>query len=489
MTPLRNTCAVLTCAVLLTGTGPAAAAEAPVDSPQEWTQYRLTPEKNPVIETDGSAVPAEDGFELPDEVRATPVVVGDRLYVGTHGSGTLHAFDLATGEQLWQAQAPNWIHSEMLVSEGTVYVGYGDRGQERGDGLRGDGPGGVLALDAGTGEQKWAYPVDGHVMPTPVLHDGRIHAATGDRHLHVIDAATGEGLERVDVGAVMSMSAPAAAEGMLYAGAFDGGPKVIGYDMDARELTWATAMPDVKSGLDDVPPAVSEGVVVTTSHRDIVPAQQLEHWAHGLSADTGEVLWEVHLGDGPFVPNNKSGAPVIADGVVYVGSPTTRKLYALDLETGEERWSHDSGPVKAPPVVVDGHVVYTTTQGEIGAVDTGTGALAGSRQLSDEPLAPAGPVVVDDVLLVPGQDGRVHALDLAELTGDTGAEETPAAGADSTAEAGDGAAAGTGDDAAADTDAVGGGALGPAVAGLLAVGLLGALAVLLVRRRRGPATD
>ena len=28
----------------------------------------------------------------------------------------------------------------MLVSEGTVYVGYGDRGQERGDGLRGDGP-------------------------------------------------------------------------------------------------------------------------------------------------------------------------------------------------------------------------------------------------------------------------------------------------------------------------------------------------------------
>ncbi|TDL46995.1 PQQ-binding-like beta-propeller repeat protein [Kocuria rosea] len=480
MTSLRITCAALT-VVLLAGAGPAAAAEAPVDSPQEWTQYRLTPEKNPVIETDGSVVPAEDGFELPDEVRATPVVVGDRLYVGTHGSGTLHAFDLATGEQLWQAQAPNWIHSEMLVSEGTVYVGYGDRGQERGDGLRGDGPGGVLALDAETGEQKWEYPVDGHVMPTPVLHDGRIHAATGDRHLHVIDAGTGEGLEWVDVGAVMSMSAPAAADGMLYTGAFDGGPRVVGYDMDARETAWTTELPDVQSGLDDVPPAVSEGIVVTTSHRDVVPAEQLEHWAHALSADTGEVLWELRLGDGPFVPNNKSGAPTIADGVVYVGSPTTRTLYALDLRTGEELWSHDSGSVKAAPVVVDGHVVYTTTQGEIGALDAGTGALVGSEQLSDQPLAPAGPIVVDDVLLVPGQDGTVHTLALAELTGSAGDE--PAAGADGTDgtdEAGDEAAGAGG---AADTGAPGGGLPGPALAGLLGAGLLGALAVLLVRRR------
>ncbi|MFE7629972.1 PQQ-binding-like beta-propeller repeat protein [Kocuria sp. NPDC057446] len=481
MTSLRTTCAALT-VVLLAGAGPAAAA--PVESPEEWTQYRLTPEKNPVIETDGSVVPAEGGFELPDEVRASPVVVGDRLYVGTHGSGTLHAFDLGTGEQLWQAQAPNWIHSEMLVSEGTVYVGYGDRGQERGDGLRGDGPGGVLALDAETGEQQWQYAVDGHVMPTPVLHDGRIHAATGDRHLHVIDAATGEGLERVDVGAVMSMSAPAAADGMLYTGAFDGGPKVVGYDMDARETAWTTEFPEAGSGLDDVPPAVSEGIVVTTSHRDIVPAEQLEHWAHALDAETGEVLWEHRLGEGPFVPNNKSGAPTIADGTVYVGSPTTGTVYALDLRTGEERWTHSSGPVKAAPVVADGHVVYTTTQGEIGALEAGTGALAGSRQLSEEPLAPAGPIVVDGVVLAPGQDGTVHTLALDELTGDAG--EDPAAGAgDPGAEGADGEEAAAG--GASGTGPLGGGTLGPAVAAVVAVGLLGALAVLLVRRRRSAA--
>lgn len=436
----------LCAALFLLGAGPAAAG-APVDSPQEWTQYRLTPEKNPVTETDGTVVPAEDGFQLPDQVRATPVVVGDRLYVGTHGSGTLHAFDLATGEQLWQSEAPNWIHSEMIVADGTVYVGYGDRGEERTDGKRGDGPGGVLALDAETGQRKWQYEVDGHVMPTPVLYAGRIYAAAGDRRLHVIDAATGELVEQVDVGSIISMASPAAADGLLYTAGLYDDPRFVAYDMDAGEMAWETMMPDVESGIDDVPPAVSEGIVVTTSHRDIVPAQRLEHWAHAFDATTGKILWEVKLGDGPFVNNNKSGAPVIADGVVYVGSPTTRTLYALDLQTGEQLWSHDSGPIKAPPAVVDDLVIYTTTQGRIGVVEAGSGKLVREQRLSDQPLAPAGPVVVDDVVLVPGQDGTVRTVTLAELTGRTFAAVAA-----------------------------------PFLVGVLAVGAIGALAVLVLRR-------
>ncbi|MCJ8503639.1 hypothetical protein MRU69_02000 [Kocuria flava] len=65
-------------AALALGPLPAATAapadRAPVEDPQEWTQYRLTPEKNPVLTTDGSAEPFPGGFALPDEVRSTPVV-------------------------------------------------------------------------------------------------------------------------------------------------------------------------------------------------------------------------------------------------------------------------------------------------------------------------------------------------------------------------------------------------------------------------------
>lgn len=40
-----------------------------------------------------------------------------------------------------------------------------------------------------------------------------------------------------------------------------------------------------------------------------------------------------------MVENNKSGAPTIDDGTVYVGSPITETFYAYDLTTGEQLWS------------------------------------------------------------------------------------------------------------------------------------------------------
>ncbi|MFI7482214.1 PQQ-binding-like beta-propeller repeat protein [Kocuria sp. M1R5S2] len=154
-------------------------------------------------------------------------------------------------------------------------------------------------------------------------------------------------------------------------------------------------------------------------HEGRVDAAAGDRHLHVVDAATGEILWEVRLGDGPFVTNNTSGAPTIADGVVHVGSPSTKTLYALDLRTGEQLWTHDSGPVKAAPAVVDGLVVYTTTTGQIGAVEAGSGELVRVQELSTDPLAPAGPVIVDDVLLVPGQDGLVHTMTLDELRGPT----------------------------------------------------------------------
>jgi len=46
-------------------------------------------------------------FKTANEVRATPVIVGTHLYIGNHNTGDLFAFDVQTGEKLWQNQAPN----------------------------------------------------------------------------------------------------------------------------------------------------------------------------------------------------------------------------------------------------------------------------------------------------------------------------------------------------------------------------------------------
>ncbi|WP_252311943.1 PQQ-binding-like beta-propeller repeat protein [Sinobaca sp. H24] len=87
------------------------------------------------------------------------------------------AFDITSGERIWEAQAPNWVHSEMIFHENVLYVGFGNRFFQEPE-LRGRGDNGVLALNADTGETLWEYKTPGQVMPTPAYFKGHVYAAT-----------------------------------------------------------------------------------------------------------------------------------------------------------------------------------------------------------------------------------------------------------------------------------------------------------------------
>src|SRR5699024_3316539 len=134
--------------------------------------------------------------------------------VGNHDTGELQAYDLKTGNELWQGQAPNWVHSEMVYADGVVVVGLGNRFFSH-NAIRGTKESGVLGLDAATGEERWRFDTVGEVMPTPAVVDGSVYAVTGDHHIYELDAATGEVFDRTDTGHIVSMSAPAAEGSML----------------------------------------------------------------------------------------------------------------------------------------------------------------------------------------------------------------------------------------------------------------------------------
>ena len=76
--------------------------------------------------------------------------------------------------------------------------------------------------------------------------------------------------------------------------------------------------------------------------------------------------------------------------------------------------SYHSGAVKGAPVARDGAVFFSTTSGWIHALDEETGEKLGERHLGGA-LAPSGPVIVDDVLVVGSQDGSVYLTPLAEI--------------------------------------------------------------------------
>src|SRR5699024_6022668 len=106
-----------------------AAWAAPGFGPPEWTQYRLNASNNAVYDDGGPALPSHH-FKTGAPVRATPVIVGNHLYIGDHLTGGLFAFDVPTGKLLWGddnpwfRHAPNWVHTDMIYVDGRLFLGY-----------------------------------------------------------------------------------------------------------------------------------------------------------------------------------------------------------------------------------------------------------------------------------------------------------------------------------------------------------------------------
>lgn len=395
----------------------------------DWTQYRHTHTNNTHV-TSGLDQIYNGAIQTANEVRATPVVADGKIFVGNHDSGELQAFDLASGDLLWQEQAPNWVHSEMIYADGRIFVGFGNRffDPTHPEGIRGTGESGVLSLDPDTGEQQWRFDTPGEVMPTPAVVGGAVYAVTGDRTLYKLDPTTGDELHTADLGHVVSMSSPSEHDGVLFFGGGAPAPYTFfAYDTAEDEMAWEAEFPEFNRGLDDVPPAVDEGLVVTTANRALFPGiagPRETHTIVAIDEQSGQERWRHDIGTGPAPTNNRSGAPTISDGVVYVGSPTMSAAYAYDLHTGDQLWRNPIGAIKGAPVIDGEDAYFSTTAGDVYRLDTRSGEITGKLGLEGA-LAPAGPTIVDDSLMVPSQSRNVYVTPLDEFPA-ASAPEAPA---------------------------------------------------------------
>src|SRR5699024_260504 len=130
-------------------------------------------------------------LEEKEDVSASPVVLGCKVFSGKHDSGEIMSFDLADFRKIAEQNAQERNHTEAVYYEVKVYVRYGNR-HFKADGTRGTGASGVMALDAETGEEIWNYETDGEVMPTPAIYGDHLYITTGDRHLYKLTLGEGK---------------------------------------------------------------------------------------------------------------------------------------------------------------------------------------------------------------------------------------------------------------------------------------------------------
>jgi outer membrane protein assembly factor BamB len=119
-------------------------------------------------------------------------------------------------------------------------------------------------------------------------------------------------------------------------------------------------------------------IVVLACLAGVVAPLSAQNMFHGDVARTGVyggagpsqfhgVQWTFKAA-GPIVTS-----PVVADGVVYIGS-FSGHLYAIDQQTGREKWNFKSRmPIASSPAVVKGIVYFVSSTGSLAALDAGTG--------------------------------------------------------------------------------------------------------------------
>ncbi len=108
------------------------------------------------------------GFPDATAVRSQPVVVGNRVFVGSP-DGMVYALDTATGCVHWAVEVAAMVRTAITIGEA------GGRTMA----LVGDSAGFVYGLDAGNGDVKWKLRPENHpvalITGTPVIYEGRAY--------------------------------------------------------------------------------------------------------------------------------------------------------------------------------------------------------------------------------------------------------------------------------------------------------------------------
>ncbi|WP_276271671.1 PQQ-binding-like beta-propeller repeat protein [Haloarcula litorea] len=266
----------------------------------------------------------------------------------------------------WQTSVGDSQHlftSPPVVADGTVVFG-----ADRNDGSA------VYACDAETGTRLWetaGYEGDG----AAAVADGVVVVPDyGSVHAHRLDDGADQWLVEVDE----YSSAVTVTDGVAHVGDSGGTLHAVDVRDGRRRWRW-TAETDVT--LDNFVPAVDGDRVYFTGFDGPLFA---------VSRGDGTLSWQ-------FDSASTIHTPAVRDGTVYAAD-RGRSLYALDADTGDERWAASlPGPSYAAPAVDDAGI-YAVAEDHVVAVgpdgsDRWRRSLAGAGSEA--------PVVAGESLLVP----------------------------------------------------------------------------------------
>jgi len=252
---------------------------------------------------------------------------------------------------------------------------------------------------------RWQTRLSGQIYASPVVEGGVAYVGTSGGTMNAVDSRDGKILWAVAVDGPI-FGAAAVAGDALYFAADDGwlrklaradGREIWRYDLGDARAARVLPHPQVFAwDWQGAAPVVAEGVVFVGAG---------DGGFHAVDAATGARRWRFATGG-----RIRNGATV--DGASVLVGSADHLLYALDRASGRELWRFDTGAeVDATPVVHDGRVLIGNRGYGLHAVDAATGSLIWKTFFWGS-WVESTPVVVGGTIYIGASDlRRVSAID------------------------------------------------------------------------------
>ena len=393
--------------------------------PSDWAGYgydnqgtRVNPTETTITSANVSTLAPKWKIATPilNKIVGSPVIANGVLYIGTV-EGTVSAYNITTGANIWTFYAKGPIYGSPTISGGIAYFGSVNFPSED---LIGNF---AYALNISDGSVIWEnYLAYGASWGSPTVANGLVYFGSahkeptsynsGSGGAYAFNALTGQtvwnfstlygiwgfgiSLDPTNMNLYMDTGNPCTSMGVP-------GDGCSGTVLDLNPATgstiWSYHVPDV-SGDDDLPtqPLFSNGNLYVIGKSGIF---------YSLNAFTGAINWQYNTG----TTGDSGGysSPALYNGMLYFGDGDDY-VYALNASDGTLVWRYKTGlPVTASVTVANGIVYATGQDGNVYAFDPGSGALLWSYTASTAGVWGA-PVVSNGALYVSTGDGYIYSF-------------------------------------------------------------------------------
>ena len=310
-------------------------------------------------------------FKCEDEVRSSPRIADDVLYIGSYDNN-LYALNAEDGSFIWKFPTGGGIASTPCLHQDALIFGSED--------------GRLYAISQRLGSEIWSYTTGGHIRSSPQVEYGHCFCGSDDGRLYAVNVLSGRMVWQFQSAGPIR-STPLVVDETVYFGSDDG--YVYALEMGSGAAKWKqNTHRRVTSS-----PALGE---------DLLFVGSADAHLHALNPGSGWPIWRFRT------RGYVLSSPVVREGVVYVGSADGH-LYAVDASSGRERWKYDTGgPVTSSPALSQDLVFIGSNDGSIHAVEIKNGRRAWSY--ATQGPVPSSPIFWEGVVYVGSTDHHIYAL-------------------------------------------------------------------------------